>query len=76
MEIWKDIKNYEGLYQVSNYGRVKSLGHKIEAKIKYNEFRVTKGKILKLNQKRNIIIKQNYGMKNFHQENIDKIKKK
>ena len=24
-EIWKDIKNYEGLYQVSNYGRVKSL---------------------------------------------------
>lgn len=53
MEIWKDIKNYEGLYQVSNYGRVKSLDHKIEAKIKYNEFRVTKGKILKLNQKRN-----------------------
>lgn len=24
-EIWKDIKNYEGLYQVSNLGRVKSL---------------------------------------------------
>lgn len=24
-EIWKDIKNYEGLYQVSNIGRVKSL---------------------------------------------------
>lgn len=24
-EIWKNIKNYEGLYQVSNYGRVKSL---------------------------------------------------
>ena len=24
MEIWKDIKGYEGLYQVSNYGRVKS----------------------------------------------------
>lgn len=24
-EIWKDIKGYEGLYQVSNYGRVKSL---------------------------------------------------
>jgi len=27
MEIWKDIKNYEGLYQVSNWGRVKSLGN-------------------------------------------------
>ena len=25
MEIWKDIKGYEGLYQVSNEGRVKSL---------------------------------------------------
>lgn len=24
-EVWKDIKNYEGLYQVSNFGRVKSL---------------------------------------------------
>ena len=26
-EIWRDIKNYEGLYQVSNWGRVKSLGN-------------------------------------------------
>ena len=26
-EIWKDIKGYEGLYQVSNMGRVKSLEH-------------------------------------------------
>jgi hypothetical protein len=25
MEEWKDIKGYEGLYQVSNYGRVRSL---------------------------------------------------
>lgn len=25
MEIWKDIKGYEGLYQVSNEGRVKTL---------------------------------------------------
>ena len=24
-EIWKDIKGYEGQYQVSNLGRVKSL---------------------------------------------------
>jgi hypothetical protein len=28
MESWKDIKGYEGLYQVSDYGRVKSLGRK------------------------------------------------
>lgn len=27
MEIWKDIENYEGLYQVSNKGNVKSLNY-------------------------------------------------
>ena len=26
-EIWKDIEGYEGLYQISNLGRVKSLGN-------------------------------------------------
>ena len=24
-EIWKNVKDYEGLYQVSNFGNVKSL---------------------------------------------------
>lgn len=28
-EIWKDIKNYEGLYQVSNLGNVRSLDRKV-----------------------------------------------
>lgn len=28
MEMWKDIENYIGLYQVSNYGNVKSLSKK------------------------------------------------
>jgi hypothetical protein len=28
-EIWKDIPDYEGLYQVSNYGNVKSLSREI-----------------------------------------------
>ena len=28
-EIWKDIKGYEGMYQVSNFGRVKSLARYI-----------------------------------------------
>lgn len=27
MEVWKDITSYEGLYQVSNWGRVKSLNY-------------------------------------------------
>ena len=26
-EIWKDIEGYEGLYLVSNLGRIKSLSH-------------------------------------------------
>lgn len=30
MEIWKDIEGYEGLYQVSNLGRVKALKRKIK----------------------------------------------
>lgn len=25
IEIWKDVENYEGLYKISNYGRVKVL---------------------------------------------------
>ena len=33
-EIWKDIQGYEGLYQVSNLGRVKSLGRFIESRLK------------------------------------------
>jgi hypothetical protein len=28
-EVWKDVVGYEGLYEVSNYGRVKSLRKKI-----------------------------------------------
>lgn len=27
-EIWKDVKGYEGIYQVSNLGRIKSLRRK------------------------------------------------
>jgi hypothetical protein len=39
-EIWKDIKGYEGLYQVSNLGRVKS--------IHFNHSKKATEKILKL----------------------------
>jgi hypothetical protein len=50
MEIWKDVKDYEGFYQISNLGNVKSLDRVIQ---KYNniERRITdfkiKGKLLK-----------------------------
>lgn len=32
-EIWKPIKDYEGLYEISNYGRIKSLSRKSKTKI-------------------------------------------
>ena len=38
-EIWKDIKDYEGIYQISNIGRIKSLD-------RYCNNRLIKGKIL------------------------------
>ena len=44
-EIWKDIKDYEGLYQVSNWGRVKSLRRLITNQ--YNSFYIEE-KILKI----------------------------
>ena len=33
-EIWRDIEGYEGLYQVSNFGRVKSLNYRRTCKEK------------------------------------------
>lgn len=47
-EIWKDIKEFEGKYQISNLGKVKSIDRKI---LQFNGFNNTyklyKGKILK-----------------------------
>jgi len=45
-EIWKDIKGYEGLYQVSNIGRVKSLDRTFINKIGHKQH--TKERIMKL----------------------------
>jgi len=36
-EIWKDIEDFEGKYQVSNFGRVKSLKRKISESWKGNK---------------------------------------
>lgn len=54
-EEWKDIKNYEGLYQVSNLGNVRSLDRKIKQKNKNGEFQYVtyKGKILKIQKQKN-----------------------
>lgn len=45
MEIWKDIKGYEGLYQISNLGNVKSLDRTIG--YKEGKTRQWKGEIKK-----------------------------
>ena len=44
-EEWRQITGYEGLYEVSNYGRVRSLDRLV--KCGYSKKRTTKGKILK-----------------------------
>lgn len=53
-EIWKDIKNYEGLYQVSNLGKVRSLYKWDINKKQY----IKENKILKLNTRNNYYIVQ------------------
>lgn len=44
-EIWKDVSGYEGLYQVSNMGRVRSISHHARNNIN-GGVRLTKGQIL------------------------------
>lgn len=41
-EIWKDIKGYEGAYQVSNTGKVKSLARKVKGVIGWVSERIRK----------------------------------
>lgn len=41
-EIWKDVIGYEGLYQVSNFGRVKSLGNGGSKNSKFSSERILK----------------------------------
>jgi len=53
-EIWKNIKGFENSYQISNYGRVKSLNRLIWCSSNKSYSRI-KGRILKLD-----IINKNY----------------
>ena len=48
-EIWKDIKNYEGEYQISNFGRVRSLDRMV--KHPTGSMKKWKGRILKLSER-------------------------
>lgn len=47
-EIWKDIASFEGVYQVSNVGRVKSLPRRVKSPIRNNPYIIRKERILKL----------------------------
>lgn len=52
-EIWKDVKGYEGLYQVSNLGRVRRLPRSFDRVIFDKQMRVDLiRKVLKINRKR------------------------
>lgn len=43
-EIWKDAIGFEGLYQVSNFGRARSIAHEVNCN---KGKRIVKGKLLK-----------------------------
>ena len=49
-EIWRDINGYEGLYQVSSHGRVRSLDHFAPYKLNGGGLKKVKGKIKALNK--------------------------
>jgi len=52
-EVWSDIDGYEGLYQISNYGRVKSLKRKTYRENRYGHtFLNHNEKILKNNTRK------------------------
>ena len=51
--IWEPVKGYEGLYEVSEHGHVRSCARYIKTNIRHVETRLIYGRILKQSQKRN-----------------------
>lgn len=47
MEVWKSIPDYEGLYEVSSLGNVRSLDRMVSTKIRHSEKRIARGRVLK-----------------------------
>lgn len=50
MEVWKDIAGFEGIYQVSNMGNVRSVDRYVECA---DSIRHYKGRLMKLDKKKN-----------------------
>jgi hypothetical protein len=46
-ELWKDVEGYEGLYKISNIGRVRSVERYVKSSIQSSGERLKKAKILK-----------------------------
>lgn len=67
-EIWKDIPQYEGIYQASNLGRIKSL--KRIAKKEYKGNRVVKEKIMRGTPNEDGYLKVHFKIK---EKNINKV---
>lgn len=68
-EIWVDVPNCEGLYQVSNFGNVKSLGRYVRASDKLGGCRKKKESLLKFEVCKNgylrVILNTDGGRKHF-----------
>lgn len=63
MEIWKAVPGYEDLYEVSNYGRVRSADHYVNH---YYGARLVRGKLLKPQLARNGYLVVSLGRKDKH----------
>ena len=69
MEIWKDIKGYEGLYQVSNQGRVKSLARYVQ---NHTKMQFLQEKIKEPSERKKKEGKQGYLVLQLYKENKSK----
>jgi len=68
IEVWKDIPGYEGAYQVSNFGRIRSLDRTIEQLSRYGTIikRKLKGRLLKLSKCSNGYLQVSLGAGNLY----------
>lgn len=56
-EIWRSVKDYEGFYEVSSLGRVRSLTRSIPTNVAWHgESRVMRGRILKSGGKKYAVV--------------------
>lgn len=53
METWKPIDGFEGLYEVSDLGRVRRANSLVRTGILHSDYRIVKSRVLKQHKKRN-----------------------